>query len=100
MLQNNTVYIIKCPRCESSYVSQTISHLQQRLKEHVGNKGPIKTHFSECGISPTENDISILGKPRGGDYRLLTLEALFIKEFSPVLNRKDEFRSRTLTLKF
>ena len=100
MLQNNAVYLIKCPRCESSYVGQTTRHLQQRFREHVGNKGPIKTHFSECGITPTENNISILGKPRGGDYRLLTLEALFIKEFSPVLNTKDEFRSRTLTLKF
>ena len=45
-------------------------------------KRPIKTHFSACGISPTEKDISILGKPRGGKYRLLILEVLFIKEFS------------------
>ena len=100
MLRNNPVYLIKCPWCESSYVGQTTRHLQQLFREHVGNKGPIKTNFSECGISPTESDISLLGKPIGGDYRLLTLEALFIKEFSPVLNTKDEFRSRTLTLKF
>ena len=37
--------------------------------------------------------ISILRKPRGGEYRLLTLEALLIKEFSPVLNTNDAFRS-------
>ena len=39
----------------------------------------------KSGISPNENSIFILGKPRGDEYRLLTLEALFIKEFSPVL---------------
>ena len=33
-------------------------------------------------------------------YCFLTLEALFIKEIAPVLNTKDEYRSRTLTLKF
>ena len=30
----------------------------------------------------------------------LTLETLFIKRFAPELNTKDEYRSRTLTLKF
>ena len=58
MIQNNAVYLIKCPRCGSSFVGQMTRHLQQRYKEHVGNKGAIKTHFSECDISPTENDIS------------------------------------------
>ena len=100
MLQNNAVYQIKCSRCGSSYVGQTSRHLQQRFREHVGNKGPIKTHFIECDISPTEKDISILGKSWGGENRLLTLEALFIKEINPILNTKDEYKSRTLTLKF
>ena len=100
MLQSNVVYKISCPRCKSSYVGQTTRHLQQRFKEHVGNKGPIKSHFANCGISPTDDDIVILGKPKRGEYRLLTLEALFIKECAPVLNKKDEYRSRTLTLKF
>ena len=100
MLQNNAVYQIKCSRCGSSYVGQTSRHLQQRFREHVGNKGPIKTHFFECNINATENDISILGKSRGGENKLLTLEALFIKEINPILNTKDEYKSRTLTLKF
>ena len=100
MFQSNVVYKISCPRCESSYVGQTTRHLQQRFREHVGNKGPLKSHFTECGINPTEDDVSILGKPKRGEYRLLTLEALFIKDLAPVLNTKDEYRSRTLTLKF
>ena len=100
MLQNNVVYNITCPRCNSSYVGQTARHLQQRFKEHVGNRGPMKTHFEDCAVTPTDNIVSILGRSSGGDSRLLTLEALYIKELAPVLNTKDEYRSRTLTLKF
>ena len=100
MLRNNVVYQITCPRCGSSYVGQTVRHLQQRFREHVGNKGPMKSHFESCGITPTDDIISIIGRTDGGDGRLLTLEALFIKERAPVLNTKDEYRSRTLTLKF
>ena len=32
--------------------------------------------------------------------KVLTLEALFIREFNPVMNTKEEYRSRVLTLKF
>ena len=39
----------------------------------------------------------ILSKWKG---TLLSVGALFIKEIAPVLNTKDEYRSRTLTLKF
>ena len=62
----------------------------------TGNKGPIKSHFTDCEISPTEDDVSIMGKPKRGEYRLLTLEALFIKVLAPVFNTKDEYSSRTL----
>ena len=100
MLKNNVVYKIECPRCYASYVGQTVRHLQQRFREHVVNKGPVKTHFEGCGVTPTDENITILGNTNGGDGRLLTLEALYIKELSPNLNTKDEYRSRTLTLKF
>ena len=100
MLRNNVVYKILCPRCKSSYVGQTTRHLQQRFKEHIGNKGPMKTHFENCAVTPTDDVISIIGSTSRSDARLLTLEALYIKELAPVLNTKDEYRSRTLTLKF
>ena len=77
MLRNNVVYKIQCPRCQSSYVGQTTRHLQQRFKEHIGNKGPVKTHFENCAITPTHDVISILGSMDRGEGRLLTLEALF-----------------------
>ena len=100
MLQSNVVYKIVCPRCESSYVGQTARHLQQRFREHVGNKGPVKSHFDSCNVTPNNDVISVLSRTHKGESRLLTLEALFIKEIIPVINTKDEFKSRTLTLKF
>ena len=100
MLQNNVVYKIDCPGCKSSYVGQTVRHLQRRFKEHLGNKGPVKAHFENCKIvNPTDKIINILDRSRSLP-RLLTLEALYIKQHKPTLNTKDEFRSRTLTLKF
>ena len=99
MLQSNVVYKITCPGCNSSYVGQTTRQLQRRFREHTGNKGPVKSHLDDCGITPNSDIIQIIGKANT-PYRLLTLEALFIKEFKPSLNKKDEFKSRTLTLKF
>ena len=51
-----------------------------------------------CGAVPTEDNVRILGKSRG--ERLLSLEALFIHKIKPKLNLKDEYKSRTLKLKF
>ena len=63
----------------------------------------MRAHLDTCesckNIDFDENDIiSILGNSKSL-VRLLTLEALFIEQIKPVLNSKDEFRSRTLTLK-
>ena len=98
MLQSNVVYKITCPRCDSSYVGQTTRHVQQRFREHLGKLGIIKKHCEDCDISPSNDMIKILGRAKG--ERLLTLEALFILSIQPSLNTKDEYRSRTLKLKF
>ena len=55
--------------------------------------------FEECDIDPSENLVKIIGKSKFSE-KLLTLEALFIEEIKPELNTKDEYRSRTLKLKF
>ena len=101
MLQSNVVYKITCSRytCMSSYAGQTTRNLMRRFKENTGNLGPVKSHLENCGVTPNEHIISILGK-NSNLSKLLTLEALFIKEINPSLNTKDEYRSRTLTLKF
>ena len=98
MLQNNLVYKITCPGCNASYVGQTSRLLQQRFREHVGSRGLIKNHFDLCQMTPTEDHVEILGKNKG--EKLLSLEALFINKIKPTLNSKDEYRSRTLKLKF
>ena len=98
LLQNNVVYQISCPRCTSSYVGQTSRHLQQRFREHMGARGILRKHFEECNVSPTDNEIKIIGRARG--ERLLSLEALHISKRKPNLNSKDEYRSRILKLKF
>ena len=54
--------------------------------------------FMDCNVSPAFDMITILGKAKF--EKLLTLEALFISEIKPLLNTKDEFKSRTLKLKF
>ena len=99
MLKSNVVYKITCSRCQSSYVGQTSRHLQQRFREHIGSKGILRKHFEECNITPSDDLVKIIGTSRFLD-KLLTLEALFIEEIKPELNTKDEYRSRTLKLKF
>ena len=98
MLRSNVVYKITCSQCNLSYVGQTSRHLQQRFKEHIGSQGLLKKHFEDCNVSPSMDMVKILGKAKFD--RFLTLEALFIAEIRPTLNTKDEYKSRTLKLKF
>ena len=64
----------------------------------MGYRGLIKSHFKICGVVLTEDHVKILGKSKG--EKLLSLEALFINRLKPTLNSKDEYKSRTLKLKF
>ena len=100
MLQSAVVYKITCPGCNSSYVGQTLRHVQRRFQEHIGNNGLMRKHFESCGIFDYSTDfVSILA--HSNIYvKLLTLEAIYIQKLKPKLNTKDEYRSRVLTLKF
>ena len=100
MMRSDVVYKITCPRCSSCYVGQTIRQLRRRFVEHIGDKGVTRPHMNSCNVTLTEKDISILGSTSKSEGHLLTLEALFINEIKPSLNTKDEFKSRTLTIKF
>ena len=99
MLRRKVVYKIECPGCESSYVGQTVRHVQRRLGEHLGSKGLLKTHFESCNVDNTDDSILPILDRSNSPSHLLTLEALHINEIKPNLNTKDEYRSRTLTLK-
>ena len=98
--RSGVVYHIKCPRCQASYVGKTNRHLLTRYTEHKNNKGPVKAHFSSCQVPFSLEDISILSSTIKSEEHLLTLEALYIKELSPVLNTQETYKSRTLKIKF
>ena len=99
MIRSGIVYKITCPRCTACYVGQSSRHLQTRIREHTKNPGPVKTHLRNCNTTITEEHIDILASTSRGEGYLLTLEALFIQELEPKINTKDEWRSRTLTIK-
>ena len=61
--------------------------------------GPVKSHLDSCNITPDESIITVIGKSQNLP-KLLIMEALFIREINPSLNMKDQYRSRTLILKF
>ena len=82
------------------YVGQTSRQVLVRFAEHGTRKGPIKSHKQQCHNSLTIDNVDILASTTRGEKQLLTLEALYINELEPVLNTKDEYKTRTLTIKF
>jgi len=122
-LRSGVIYHIECAACKAAYVGQTGRHLMTRLKEHYMPSAPVGKHLSKCGnscdpeatASPAaavhkvdhrpsienllENTTILAATARGEAYRL-TLEALYIEDLKPKLNTKEEYRSRTLTIKF
>ena len=99
MLRSGVVYKITCSRCNACYVGQTSRHLLTRIREHRTTTGPVKKHLTECSAQLTDDDIEILKSTSRGEAHLLTLEALWINELKPGINTKEEYRSRTLTIK-
>ena len=63
----------------------------------LGTKGAIRLISLIMGLFPRIRIFPFWGKV---EERISPVEVLFIKEFAPVFNTKDEYRSRTLTLKF
>ena len=100
-IRSRVVYQIECPGCNASYVGQTVRHLNTRYAEHRNVNSIVGSHFMECiGSKPDFGDVTILCATTRGAEFLMTLEALYINEIRPEINTKDEYRSRTLTLKF
>ena len=100
-LRSHLVYQIECPGCQASYVGYTKRHVSARLREHRNVKAPVGKHFANCvGIKPEMmNDLRILQTTTRSEKFLQALEALHINEIQPGLNTRDEYQSRTLTLK-
>ena len=99
-LRSGVVYKIECASCQAAYVGQTSRHLITRIKEHRTPSSAVAKHMKGCNASCTLENTSILASTARGVAHLLTLEALYIEELKPTMNTKEEFRSRTLTIKF
>lgn len=82
------------------YVGQTSRHLQTRFKEHVQPGEPVGKHIRMCEVDlDFSKDVNILSTGTRSYVHLLTMEALYIDEIKPSINTKDEYRSRTLSIK-
>ena len=55
--------------------------------------------MTQCNCTFTMDDVKILATSTCSEANLLTLEAIMIGTHKPSLNTKDEFKSRTLTIK-
>ena len=58
----------------------------------------MKFHLSQR--STPEENVDVLRTSSRGEYYLLTLEALHIRELKPQINTKDEYKSRELIVKY
>ena len=99
-LRSGVVYKLSCPRCQSCYVGQTIRHLRTRFSEHQTPSAAVAKHLSCCQTTLTCQETEILASTRRGQVFLMTLEVIWIRELSPSLNTKDEYRSRELTIRW
>ena len=98
-LKSWLVYKITCSQCELCYVGQTTQHLLTRFKEHEQSGTPVESHFEACNSSLTMDDVKIIAISSKCTFKLMTLEAVFIKDNKPSINTKDEFRSCALIIK-
>lgn len=96
--KSGVVYQVKCPRCSACYVGQTTRHLVYRIKEHRRN-GPVANHMKSCNLELTMDNVTILCSNSKSIYHLMILEALMINQYKPIINTKDEYRSRSLVIK-
>ena len=97
-LKSGVIYQICCPRCNSCYVGETTRHFIARFKEHLRASSPVGAHITRCDVELSLDDVTFLASSSREDV-LLILEALFIKDLKPNLNRKDEYKSHALVIK-
>ena len=88
-MKSGVVYKLTCPSCSASYVGETTRHMQARFREHLQRAGPMKQHLELCDTTLSEINVDILHSSARGEARLLTLEALFIRELKSTINTKD-----------
>ena len=86
--------------CGWYHVGQTVRHLTTRIEEHHKENSPVGQRLRECDRDGKSAELkSEIIDQSSNIQKLLTLEALHIWKERPRINRREEFRSRELTLK-
>ena len=99
MLRSGVVYKFTCPRCGACYVGYTRRRLIERYNEHKGRKfKAVRTHLDECEAEATEDCMEVLMSSNRAKWHIQALEALFIKQYNPAINTKDEWNRLELTI--
>ena len=78
---------------------QTTRHLLTRIKEHRHIGTPVGNHFKGCGAKLTMDDVKVIVTLSKSVYNVMTLESLYIRAIKPIINTKDEYKSRTLVIR-
>ena len=82
--------------CPSSYIRQTVRHLQTRFREHLGCNGTMRRHIETCDPSTSlKIHLAFLLK-QTNILDFLPFKPFFINVLKLDLNTKDECRIRTL----
>ena len=104
--QTNLVYEYKCQLgdCEHqniSYIGLTTNTLSRRLTLHLSNGAPKKhtldVHNTKITREMLENNTKIISKETDSN-KLHILEAIFIQQYRPYINKQDTGLTRTLKL--
>ena len=90
------IRLYKCSSCDACYVGQTSQHLITCIKGHA-NSNLGGAHFCKYNVELLEDNISIITSVRI-ITQMMMLEALATKSLKPILNRKDKYRMRTLSI--
>ena len=98
--RSSLIYQITCSGCNALYVGQTGRHLITRLQEH-GRKGtPVAQHFTDCQVPTSKILPSSKILDSTSRSKLTTLESIYISKLRPQINNRDEFRSKSLMIRF
>ena len=102
-LRSRVVYQITCSRCLACYVGQTDRHVSVRFREHMRPSQPIGKHLRECDVKisfDNKDAVQIIQSTAKSIPFLEALEALWQRDIKPLINTRDEYKRRQLTIKF
>ena len=93
------VYKVKCNGCSSTYVGQTSQHVTTIFLENQKKDSSVGQNLVECCGTAHNNEWKSLDAYHGVE-KLMTIEAIYIKEAKPQLKTHDGYRGREVTLKY